>query len=361
MSLAELLDDARRPNGCFLRDLLANRDEATLQRARIALGRSCVGDRRRRSRPWPRFADRPYRPSGGGQVDAWPDAGRRSRFSVPRAQPRDREACRLQHGQILGLYGQNAYRRYERRALEEAIEILSRGGHRHRRRHGDGSPAASICCSRRCTTVWLTAGSGRPHGTVTAQGDLRPMAASREAMAIPRPSLPAKRLSLQRRHARGHQRQPLLETFQILRAEARDAMDGHRMTRIALPRPRHCKSRRCRPCRRLREPGAPTESTIRPSPRITSTGSPLRRDRHHAALDVDEDAGLSPGYKLKLNSTTSASTSSSTTPSTASASSAPRSDRRHRQGAGSVSRRRGHLHARRVEPRMEGQFLRVHQ
>ena len=40
--------------------------------------------------------------------------------------------------------------------------------------------------------------------------------------------------------------------------------------------------------------------------------------------DFDENAGLRPGYKLKLNSMTSASISSFTTPSTASASNAQR-------------------------------------
>ena len=83
--------------------------------------------------------------------------------------------------EIQALYGQNAYRRYERRALEEAIQIYPEaviatpGGI-------VSDPANFNLLLAHCTTVWLKASPEDHMMRVVAQGDLRPMAASREAM-----------------------------------------------------------------------------------------------------------------------------------------------------------------------------------
>jgi XRE family aerobic/anaerobic benzoate catabolism transcriptional regulator len=83
--------------------------------------------------------------------------------------------------EIQGLYGQNAYRRYERRALEEAIQIYTEaviatpGGL-------VSDPATFNLLLAHCTTVWLQATPEDHMNRVRLQGDLRPMAASREAM-----------------------------------------------------------------------------------------------------------------------------------------------------------------------------------
>jgi XRE family aerobic/anaerobic benzoate catabolism transcriptional regulator len=83
--------------------------------------------------------------------------------------------------EIQALYGQNAYRRYERRALEEAIQIYPEaviatpGGL-------VSDPATFNLLLAHCTTVWLRATPEDHMKRVTAQGDTRPMAASREAM-----------------------------------------------------------------------------------------------------------------------------------------------------------------------------------
>jgi XRE family aerobic/anaerobic benzoate catabolism transcriptional regulator len=83
--------------------------------------------------------------------------------------------------EILGLYGQNAYRRYERRALEEAIQtyreavIATPGGI-------VSDPATFNLLLAQCTAVWLQAAPEDHMKRVVAQGDTRPMAASREAM-----------------------------------------------------------------------------------------------------------------------------------------------------------------------------------
>ena len=86
-----------------------------------------------------------------------------------------------QISEIHNLYGANAYRRYERRALEEAIQIypevvIATPG-------GLVSDSANFnLLLSHCTTVWLQADPQDHMGRVAAQGDMRPMAASREAM-----------------------------------------------------------------------------------------------------------------------------------------------------------------------------------
>jgi XRE family transcriptional regulator, aerobic/anaerobic benzoate catabolism transcriptional regulator len=83
--------------------------------------------------------------------------------------------------EIQALYGQNAYRRYERRAIEEAIQIypeavIATPG-------GLVSDAASFnLLLSHCTTVWLQAAPEDHMQRVAAQGDMRPMAGNREAM-----------------------------------------------------------------------------------------------------------------------------------------------------------------------------------
>ena len=83
--------------------------------------------------------------------------------------------------EIHDLYGTNAYRRYERRALEETVQIYSEvviatpGGI-------VSDPATFNLLLAHCTTVWLQAAPEDHMGRVAAQGDTRPMAASKEAM-----------------------------------------------------------------------------------------------------------------------------------------------------------------------------------
>ena len=127
--------------------------------------------------------------------------------------------------EILGLYGQNAYRRYERRALEEAIDaypeaVIATAG-------GLVSDLVSFnLLLRRCTSVWLKADPEDHMSRVAAQGDLRPMAASREAMEdLEDRSSPAGRPSIRRRTCTSTpapSRWP--ETFEIVRAQVREAI-----------------------------------------------------------------------------------------------------------------------------------------
>jgi XRE family aerobic/anaerobic benzoate catabolism transcriptional regulator len=83
--------------------------------------------------------------------------------------------------EIHNLYGTNAYRRYERRALEEAIQIypevvIATPG-------GLVSDSATLNeMLSHCYTVWLQAKPEDHLGRVAAQGDMRPMAGSAEAI-----------------------------------------------------------------------------------------------------------------------------------------------------------------------------------
>ncbi|HEX6178065.1 MAG TPA: helix-turn-helix transcriptional regulator [Thermoanaerobaculia bacterium] len=96
----------------------------------------------------------------------------------------DREIERLAGttlGALIELYGQPAYRRYETQALQELIDraprfVVATGG-------GIVSEAATFdLLLRHCFTVWLRATPEDHMARVVAQGDLRPMAGSTQAM-----------------------------------------------------------------------------------------------------------------------------------------------------------------------------------
>lgn len=179
-SLAELLGDFTTisPEWLLIRELLERRSEADLRRARIALGELLDASSHDASRHR-RFALIGLRGAGKstlGQMLA-------DDLDVPFVElSRDIEklaGCSVR--EIHDLYGTNAYRRYERRALEEAVQI-----------HGDvviatpggivSDPATFNELLTHCTTVWLQAAPEEHMGRVVAQGDTRPMAASKEAM-----------------------------------------------------------------------------------------------------------------------------------------------------------------------------------
>jgi len=83
--------------------------------------------------------------------------------------------------EIHSLYGPSAYRRYERRALDEVVTreqraVIATPG-------GIVSDAATFNrLLDRCTTVWLQATPDEHMSRVVAQGDYRPMAGNGEAM-----------------------------------------------------------------------------------------------------------------------------------------------------------------------------------
>ncbi|HEY5308357.1 MAG TPA: helix-turn-helix transcriptional regulator [Casimicrobiaceae bacterium] len=179
-SMAELVgqDGVASPELVLIRQLLRGRDEATLQRARLALA-DLLGT-------------------------AYPDPDRAGRIALIGLRGAGKSSLGRMLADDLGipfvelnrvieqivgcdvheihaLYGASAYRRYEQRALEETIAaypkaVLATGG-------GLVSEASTFeLLLAHCYTVWLRASPEEHMQRVVAQGDLRPMAGSPEAM-----------------------------------------------------------------------------------------------------------------------------------------------------------------------------------
>ena len=179
-SLTELLGDVTTssPEWLLIRELLEHSDEAHLRVARIAIGEA-LGTGGGTTYPNPRVALVGLRGAGKsslGQMLA-DDLG----FPFVELSREIEKFAGCSVNEILNLYGMNAYRRYERRALEEAIQIYPEaviatpGGI-------VSDPATFNQLLTHCTTVWLYADPEDHMKRVLAQGDLRPMAQSAEAM-----------------------------------------------------------------------------------------------------------------------------------------------------------------------------------
>jgi len=179
-SLAELLGDisTSSPEWLLIRELLSKRTEADLRRARVQLtelfGESGDATARRT-----RIALIGLR--GAGKTTLGQRLADDLGFTFIELSREIEKFAGCQISEIHNLYGANAYRRYERRALEEAIQIypevvIATPG-------GLVSESANFnLLLTHCTTVWLQANANDHMSRVAAQGDLRPMAASPEAM-----------------------------------------------------------------------------------------------------------------------------------------------------------------------------------
>ncbi len=225
-SLAELIGDVttRSPEWLLLREMLEQRDEATLKRVRVAvgellgMGRANEGGAARS----PRVALVGLRGAGKstlGQRLA-DDLG----FPFVELSREIEKFAGCSVNEIQSLYGQNAYRRYERRALEEAIQIhpeavIATPG-------GLVSDAATFnLLLAHCTTVWLQAEPEDHMKRVAAQGDLRPMAASKEAMEDLKGILAGRAAFYSKADLRlDTSARPLEATFAALRGMVRNAL-----------------------------------------------------------------------------------------------------------------------------------------
>jgi XRE family transcriptional regulator, aerobic/anaerobic benzoate catabolism transcriptional regulator len=226
-SLAELVGDVttQSPEWLLLREMLAGRDEATVRRVRLAALELTGGAA-------PPVIDTAARSSrialiglrGAGKSTLGRMLAEDLDFPFVELSREIEKLAGCSVSEILGLYGQNAYRRYERRALEEAIEaypeaVIATAG-------GLVSDFVSFnLLLRHCTTVWLMADPEDHMTRVAAQGDLRPMAASREAMDDLKSILAGRAAFYSKADMRlDTSAQPLAETFQILRAQACEAL-----------------------------------------------------------------------------------------------------------------------------------------
>jgi len=226
-SLAEILGDVTTssPEWLMLREMLSDRDEATLRRVRLAAS-ELVGAAPSRSDEAPgrssRIALIGLRGAGKSTLGRMLAEDLDFPFVELSREIEKLAGCSI--SEILGLYGQNAYRRYERRALEEAIEaypaaVIATAG-------GLVSDLGSFnLLMRRSISIWLQADPEDHMSRVAAQGDLRPMAASREAMEDLRSILAGRAAFYSKADLHiDTSAQPLAETFEILRAEAREAL-----------------------------------------------------------------------------------------------------------------------------------------
>lgn len=179
-SMGELIGDVTTssPEWLMIRELLEQRDDATLQRVRVAIG-EMLGTGGGNAAVSSRIALIGLRGAGKstlGQMLA-DDLG----FPFVELSREIEKFAGCSVAEIQALYGVSAYRRYERRALEETIQlypeaVIATPG-------GLVSDVATFNqLLAHCTTVWLQADPEDHMRRVTAQGDLRPMAASREAM-----------------------------------------------------------------------------------------------------------------------------------------------------------------------------------
>jgi XRE family aerobic/anaerobic benzoate catabolism transcriptional regulator len=179
-SLAELLGDVTTtsPEWLLIRELLSKRSEADLRRARVQLG-EMFGEGGNAQERKNRIALIGLR--GAGKTSLGQRLADDLGFPFIELSREIEQFAGCQISEIHNLYGANAYRRYERRALEEAIQIypevvIATPG-------GLVSDSANFnLLLSHCTTVWLQADAADHMGRVAAQGDMRPMAASREAM-----------------------------------------------------------------------------------------------------------------------------------------------------------------------------------
>ncbi len=178
-SLSELLGDltTSNPEWLMIREQLAHADEATIKRVRLSID-GILGSSSGQSSSQ-RIALIGLRGAGKSTL------GQRlaNELGYPFIEVnRDIEmlaGCSV--NEIQALYGMNAYRRYERRALEAVIQsrpqaVIATPG-------GMVSDVATFnLLLSACTTVWLKAEPEDHMQRVIAQGDMRPMASSKEAM-----------------------------------------------------------------------------------------------------------------------------------------------------------------------------------
>jgi XRE family transcriptional regulator, aerobic/anaerobic benzoate catabolism transcriptional regulator len=178
-SLAELLGDVTtsNPEWLMIREQLANADEAMIRRVRLSIDELLgASGGQTRSQRIALIGLRGAGKSTLGQRLA-DDLG--YPFVEVNREIEKLAGCSV--NEIQALYGMNAYRRYEKRALEAVIQsnpqaIIATPG-------GMVSDVATFnLLLSACTTVWLKAEPEDHMQRVIAQGDMRPMASSKEAM-----------------------------------------------------------------------------------------------------------------------------------------------------------------------------------
>lgn len=173
-SIAELVGDetASSPEWLMIRELLRGRSEAELVQARGALA-AIFGVPTSPAARRQRIALIGLRGAGKSTLGRALAQGWRVPFVELNRSIEALAGCTL--SEIHSLYGPVAYRRYEKRAMEETIQrfpravIATPGGI-------VSDPATFNLLLAHCYTVWVRATPEEHMGRVLAQGDTRPMA-----------------------------------------------------------------------------------------------------------------------------------------------------------------------------------------
>ena len=224
--LAELIGDVTTtsPEWLLIRELLGGRDEAELRRARSAL--SALFEVPAAPERGNRIALVGLR--GAGKTTLGQKLAHHLRVPFIELSREIEKVAGLSLSEIHALYGANAYRRYERRALEQALRsnakavIATPGGL-------VSDPATFSLLLSQCLTVWLKAEPEDHMRRVAEQGDLRPMAASAEAMDDLRRILAGRAaFSSKADLSIDTSAQALEPTFDLLRASVRGAIAATR-------------------------------------------------------------------------------------------------------------------------------------
>ncbi len=219
-SLGELVSDvtSSSPEWLLIRELLGQRDEATLQRVRLMIG-EILGTGGSHAGSGSCVALVGLRGAGKSTLGQMLAEDLDFPFVELSREIEKFAGCSV--SEIQALYGINAYRRYERRALEEAIQIYPEaviavpGG-----LVSDAGTFNQLLSH--CSTVWLQADPEDHMKRVMAQGDLRPMAASQEAMADLKGILAGRAAFYAKAQLRiDTSAQPLAATFLMLREQVR--------------------------------------------------------------------------------------------------------------------------------------------
>lgn len=180
--LAELVGDVTTatPEWLLIRELLQNRSEQQLQQAREVLAQ-LFADTSAASKQGKlqQIALIGLRGAGKSTLGRLLAADLGYPFIELSAEIERVAGCGIL--EIHSLYGATAYRRYERRALEEALQLYPQmvlatpGGL-------VSEPGTMNMMLAHCYTVWVKATPEEHMERVMAQGDFRPMAGNNEAM-----------------------------------------------------------------------------------------------------------------------------------------------------------------------------------
>jgi len=220
-SAAELMGDFTTISAEWLmiRSLLENRDEQTLHKARLAI-EQVLGTPATDTSNNARIALTGLRGAGKSTLGQMLADELDFPFVELSRQVEQLAGCNI--AEIQDLYGATAYRRYERRALEETIQtypdavISTPGGL-------VSDPVNYGLLLSHCTTVWLQAKPRDHMQRVIEQGDFRPMAGAKEAMKDLRSILSSRQDFYSKAAFQlNTSKQSLEATFEILKALVND-------------------------------------------------------------------------------------------------------------------------------------------